>query len=108
MSDHTEELLTSLKTLLEAYPDDCRYDHHRNCQEHDWFGLNGDDCPVSVAKALVAKIEFERSEAHSNRKTSWDLKVLLKLPIEERNKILEDAAEKGAHLYEWAKPKETP
>jgi len=82
---------------------ECRYDHHRNCQEHDWFGLNGDACPVSVAKELVAKIELERSEARANRKTHWDLRAILRMPIEERDKILAKAAENGAHLYSWAK-----
>lgn len=35
--------------LLESQEEECRYDHRRNCQEHGWFGLNGEDCPTGQA-----------------------------------------------------------
>jgi hypothetical protein len=55
--DEFEELKEFAKELIEVVDlacvclesiaeDQCRYDHNRNCQEHGWFGLDGDDCPV--------------------------------------------------------------
>lgn len=59
-------------------------------------------------RAIISRIEQSKKEQEHGqgdpafRKTSWNLKALLALPLDERNKILEDAAEKGAHLYAWA------
>lgn len=49
----------SKEIICGLYPDedDCRYDHNRNCQEHGWFGLDGEDCPVSQYKKTLKQIE---------------------------------------------------
>lgn len=53
-----EVLITFFKIAKEVTQSDrdepCRYDHNKNCQEHTWFGLDGEDCPVEkLRKALT-------------------------------------------------------
>lgn len=105
MKNYTEELLVSIKEILEGHDDNCRYDHDGDCQEHSWFGLDGDACPVEKAKRLVKKIEDEKFEHVANRKTTWDVKAILEMSKEERDLILEKAAEIGAIVYDWASRK---
>lgn len=33
---------------------DCQFDHAGDCQEHCWFGLDGDECPNAHARRIVA------------------------------------------------------
>lgn len=42
------------EVLLEALPaEDCRFDHNRDCQEHGYFGIDG-NCPVAESKELIS------------------------------------------------------
>lgn len=100
MKNYTYELLESLNDMLEGYEENCRYDHNGNCQEHSWFGLDGNECPVGKARKLVELIENEKLEHVSNRKTSWDVKALLEMAPEERDAILTKAAEIGYIVYD--------
>lgn len=58
-----------------------------------------------IAANLIRGASLIQGSDPAFRKTSWDLRALLALPLDERNKILEDAAEKGAHLYAWSEVK---
>ncbi len=58
MPHHVSKLLAYTRALesalMEILPEEpCRYDHNGNCQEHSWFGLNGDKCPIEKTKALI-------------------------------------------------------
>lgn len=44
--------LQSLLALF-ADPSPCRFDHHGDCQEHDFSGLEGQPCPMVRIRALV-------------------------------------------------------
>lgn len=61
-----------------------------------------DGWDAAIAANLIRGASSVQQGDTALRKTSWDLKALLALPLDERNKILEDAAEKGAHLYAWS------
>lgn len=52
LNDHN----TAIRLLDDLHEDtDCRFDHAGDCQEHGWFGLDGDECPNATARRLVAK-----------------------------------------------------
>lgn len=53
-----KEALAHLEQLLDG-SDRCRYDHNRNCQEHGYFGLDGDDCPIQQAKDFLEENKDE-------------------------------------------------
>ena len=55
-----ELLKLSSEIILGSYPDDddCRYDHNGNCQEHSFFGLDGNECPVSEFKRKIREIKL--------------------------------------------------
>ena len=52
-----EAALTLAKEITQSDRDEpCRYDHNRNCQNHSWFGLDGEDCPVDQFRQALKKI----------------------------------------------------
>jgi hypothetical protein len=55
VAEKTRELRALLSLMTPADP--CRLDHHGNCQEHGWFHLNGDPCPVAEAQKLLGKVK---------------------------------------------------
>jgi len=59
LEEKLAEAVTHLENMLEPQERKCRYDHNRNCQEHSWFGLDGEDCPVSQAFDFIEEIKAE-------------------------------------------------
>jgi len=50
--DITPLLEEALKILSDLWDDDpCEFDHHGNCQAHDWFGVN--KCPQARILELM-------------------------------------------------------
>jgi hypothetical protein len=54
MADN-KKLREHLKLILAPQEEDCRFDHNGNCQEHSWFGLEDENCPVKEARGALKK-----------------------------------------------------
>lgn len=35
----------------------CRFDHNGNCQEHSWFDLENENCPVKELKETLEELK---------------------------------------------------
>jgi len=59
---HSNDWLARSLAILEDMidPNECNYDHHGNCQEHGWTGIDP-SCPRKRAKELIA--EFAEMKA---------------------------------------------
>jgi hypothetical protein len=47
----------AMEILLDHVDDECRFDHNRNCQNHGYLDLFGEECPVAIARQCLKEVQ---------------------------------------------------